>query len=77
MTEESITVESCLAELREMDTRAYWRIVVTGYATPGGGIKQDVDIVHTALITFEQRIIRAPTLSEAMVQVRAWRRNND
>lgn len=66
------TVEAALKELRKIEAAAYWRIVVTGYTTPGGTVKQDVDIVFTALVTLEQRIFRAEALSDAMAQVRAW-----
>jgi hypothetical protein len=71
-----------LTELQKINAQAYWRIIVTtynvfvGYApalTPE--VKHETQIVFTpwACGPNDQRIFRAPTLSEAMAQVRKWK----
>lgn len=72
--ETSITVESCLAELREMFPEPNWRFHV------GFGLGQAEQMPYS-FVFYEGQWVKqrfeADSPSALMAQVRAWRRNND
>lgn len=63
-----------LAELRKLEP-AFWRIIITAHTKGFDGSESECEceIFYTALITYEQKRFRAPTLEDAMAQARKWK----
>jgi hypothetical protein len=74
VTTDEPSVEECLKELREMFPGVFVEAQTGDGASwhPAWPIDPREHVYHYALVTVEEKQVRATALGEAMSQVRAW-----